>query len=89
MTATEAMQAEAEGGQSKQARNEAREFLRSRLAGGPVKANELKEEADANGISWPTLKRAKKELNVETMKEKGTTHGKWFWSLRLTASALR
>ena len=51
MTATEAMQAEAEGGQSKHARNEATDFLRSRLASGPVERNELKEEADVNGIS--------------------------------------
>ena len=81
VTATEAMQAEAEGGQSKHARNEATDFLRSRLASGPVERNELKEEADANGISYSTLKRAKKELNVEAVKGRGSTHGKWLWSL--------
>jgi hypothetical protein len=81
VTATEAMQAEAEGRQSKQARHEASEFLQSRLAGGPVMADDLKEEAEANGISWRTLKRAKKKLNIETKKEKGNTRGKWFWSL--------
>ena len=81
VTATEAMQAEAEGGHSKRARSEASEFLQSRLAGGPVMADDLREEAEANGISWATLRRAKKELNVEAKKEKGGTKGKWFWSL--------
>ncbi len=54
VTATEAMQAEAEGGHSKHARNEASEFLQSRLAGAPVMADDLREEGEANGISWRT-----------------------------------
>jgi putative DNA primase/helicase len=77
VTATEAMQAEAEGGHSKHARNEASEFLQSRLAGGPVMADDLRDEAEANGISWRTLQRAKKELNIDTKKERGSTRGKW------------
>ena len=81
VTATEAMQAEADGGHSKHARNEASEFLQSRLAGGPVLADDLRDEAEANGISWRTLRRAKKELNIEANKERGSTRGKWLWTL--------
>jgi putative DNA primase/helicase len=81
VTATEAMQAEADGGHSKHARNEASEFLQSRLAGGPVMADDLRDEAEANGISLRTLQRAKKELKIEANKERGNTRGKWLWSL--------
>ena len=87
VTATEAMQAEAEGGHSKHARNEASEFLQSRLAGGPVMADDLRDEAEANGISWRTLQRAKKELNIDTKKERGSTRGKWLWSLPIPPRA--
>jgi putative DNA primase/helicase len=80
VTATEAMQAEAAGGQSGYAQREATEFLQDRLTGGPVKYTELTEEAQANGISESTLKRAKRKLGIKARKEK-KLDGAWFWEL--------
>ena len=53
VTASEAMQAA--GNQSGYAKREAREFLLERLEAGPVKAEDLLEEAKQNGISRRTL----------------------------------
>ena len=81
VTATEAMEAAESGGRG-QARKEAEEFLRSRLAGGPVLVDEVEEEAAANGISVNgALKRARKKLQVRAWKEKGKLDGGWYWEL--------
>jgi hypothetical protein len=75
VTATEAMQAA--GGKSSYAKREAREFLLNRLEAGPVKAEDIYEEAKQNGISQKTLKRAKKELKIRSVKK--PDH--WAWEL--------
>ena len=80
ITANDAMQAEAGGGQSRHARREATDFLQERLAGAPVKQKEIAEEADANGITKATLRRAKQELKIKSWKEKGMD-GEWMWEL--------
>jgi putative DNA primase/helicase len=80
ITANDAMQAEAGGGPSRYARREAVEFLRERLADGPVKQKDITEDADANGITKATLKRAKQELQIKSSKEKGMD-GEWMWEL--------
>ena len=49
VTATEAMQAEAAGGASKHARQEAAEFLQTALAKGPVAAKDIEEQAEQDG----------------------------------------
>jgi putative DNA primase/helicase len=79
VTANEAMQAAA--GQSGYAKREAREFLLERLEGGPVKADDVLEEAKQNGIARNTLYRAKKALLVESHKERGKVDGDWMWEL--------
>jgi hypothetical protein len=79
VTATEAMQAA--GNQSGYAKREAREFLLERLEAGPVKARAIREEAKQNGISAATLKRAKKDLRIESHKEMGKVDGEWTWEL--------
>lgn len=81
VTATEAMEAEAGGGSGRAARREAEDFLRLRLANGPMPQADLKEEAEANDISFSTLKRAKKELRITANKEDGKKDGKWLWVL--------
>lgn len=81
MTATEAMQAEAAGGQSRYALREATEFLQERLATGPGKVKEINEEAEANGITTATLRRAKRDLGVKSRKEKGVD-AEWLWELQ-------
>jgi hypothetical protein len=77
VSATEAMQAA--GGQSGYAKREAREFLLERLEAGPVKAEDLLEEAKQNGISKSTLMRIKRELGVRSRKQQGKVDGEWMW----------
>jgi putative DNA primase/helicase len=81
VTATEAMEAEAGGGSGRAARREAEDFLRERLAAGPVAQADLKDEAEANDISFRTLRRAKKELGITAHKEDAKKDGKWLWEL--------
>ena len=66
------------------ARNEAVEFLNDVLVGGPVAANQIKEEAEEAGIKERTLWRAKKVLGVMAYREggaEGRGKGQWFWKL--------
>ena len=79
ITANEAMQAAS--GQSGYAKREAQDFLRERLESGPAKADDLFEEAEQNGITKGTLKRAKKEMGVVSHKEQGRKDGAWTWEL--------
>jgi putative DNA primase/helicase len=79
VTATEAMQAA--GGQAGYAKREAREFLLPRLEDGPVKVEVIRHEAKQNGISAATLRRAKKDLRIESHKEMGKVDGEWTWEL--------
>jgi putative DNA primase/helicase len=58
-------------------------FLENELTGGPVAADELMEAAAARGLSWPTVKRAKRELTVSSVKA-GFDRG-WIWSLPIQA----
>ena len=80
ITATDAMQAEAGGNQSRHARREAEDFLRERLANGPVKQKDIADEAEGNGIAKRTLARAKKELKIKSWKGKGLDSD-WVWEL--------
>jgi len=86
VTANEAMQAESAGGASQFARREAREFLHDRLSDGPVKSDDLIEEAKALGISEKTLRRAQKDLKVRAHKPKGKFDGAWVWELPAQAT---
>jgi putative DNA primase/helicase len=79
ITASEAMRAVAGSNKKPAARSEAKEFLESMLANGPVDADEIEEAAEANGISERTLRRAKKELRI-IVKKKGISGG-WEWQL--------
>jgi putative DNA primase/helicase len=81
VTANEAMQADAGGGQALRRRKEAEQFLQERLAGGPVKYADLLEGAKANGITEATLRRAKTGLGIRAEKEKGKVDGGWFWEM--------
>jgi AAA domain-containing protein/primase-like protein/bifunctional DNA primase/polymerase-like protein len=87
LTANEAMQAA--DGRSGYAKREAREFLLERLADGPVRADEIFEEAKQNGINQKTLKRAKKDLNIRSRKETGKMDGEWTWELPISNKGAR
>ena len=85
VTATEAIEAAEGGNRGHTARREAEEFLRSKLAHGPVVKKDVEDEATANDISLKgALKRARTALNVRTWKEKGKVDGDWFWELPTT-----
>ena len=81
ISASEAMEAANTAGANISAREEAKAFLLEKLSAGPVKIDELKDEAKANGISWRTLERAKQLVGAKAQKEKGTLGGAWFWEL--------
>lgn len=62
------------------AKNEAKEFLTAALANGPLHSADLKREAEAAGIAWRTIERAKGDLGVRS--QKGARQGGgWVWSL--------
>lgn len=58
-------------------RDEATQFIREVLAGGPVKAREIMDEAAEADISWDTIKQAKRRLGVESEQERDG----WVWRL--------
>ena len=66
---------------------EAKDFLLAELALGPVPVADLRRAADANGISWRTVERAKKLLGVEARRISSTSSprgsGRWEWFLEL------
>jgi putative DNA primase/helicase len=58
---------------------EAEGFLVTLLANGPVGVKEIKLAAEANGIAWRTVERAKKKLQVKA--DKTGVRGGWEWVL--------
>jgi AAA domain-containing protein len=64
-------------------RQDAIDWLRERLAGGPAPAKEIQEEADAHGIRGITLRRAFRELRGEAVKVGSIALGqcRWKWKL--------
>jgi hypothetical protein len=83
ITANEALAADATPERGSFA--EAKEFLEELLADGPVPSTEVKADADAAGLSWSTIKRAKAKLKIEA-KKSGLKAG-WLWSLPRRGSA--
>lgn len=58
---------------------DAADWLREFLAEGPIGSDEIKRAAEANGIAWATLRRAKKRIGAESAKS-GMAGG-WSWYL--------
>jgi putative DNA primase/helicase len=54
-------------------------FLKRLLANGPVESNQVKEAAEAEGIPWRTVQRARAELPIEV--RKSSADGPWVWEL--------
>jgi hypothetical protein len=59
-------------------------WLRSQLAEGPRLARELKHEADANGISYGTLRRAFRQLGGEAFRRGNFPSSPWHWQFPRT-----
>lgn len=62
-------------------REEAKEWLRERLARGPVYSKAIMEEAAAEGLAEKTIRRAKDQLGIVALKSKGDMSGGWLWQL--------
>jgi putative DNA primase/helicase len=58
---------------------EAMEFLRDELAAGPQSAQAIKKAAASAGVSWATIRRAKDELKIRSVK--GGLQDGWLWEL--------
>lgn len=58
-------------------RIEAMEWLRTRLADGPVSAAQIRDEAKSAGLAWRTLRRGKEALGITAIK--GSFDGAWRW----------
>lgn len=72
-------EAETSGGEGGGCLAEAKEFLETELAYGPVTANQLKRSAEQAGYSWRTVDRAKRKLGIKSRKE--GMKGSWAWFL--------
>ena len=65
------------GGAGGQKLAAAKAFLLGTLADGPVKASEVRAEAERSGISEKTLNRAKKVMGIESVQRDGA----WYWEV--------
>lgn len=84
MTANEALAADGDTAE-RSTKAEAGEFLKELLADGPVPQKDVKEQADAAGYSWPTIKRAKKTAGVQAYPEHAAGKrgaGRWLWRIK-------
>jgi putative DNA primase/helicase len=79
ISADRLLAAQAEGEEERTARSEAKDFLGYLLASGSVSSAEVFRQGKQRGLSEKTVRRAAKELNVETVKA-GFRDG-WSWSL--------
>jgi hypothetical protein len=75
-------------GQSEQTHDEreylldAKMYLRTLLADGPVPAKSVEADARGAGHAWGTIRRAQKELNVIVYRGDGIgAKGRWYWKL--------
>ncbi|MEX2671918.1 MAG: AAA family ATPase [Phycisphaeraceae bacterium] len=60
---------------------EAKAWLKTQLADGPIPAKAIKNQAQDDGFSERTLKRAKRDLGIVSGKTGFGEAGKWTWSL--------
>jgi putative DNA primase/helicase len=84
ITANEALAAANGDARDRTATEEAADFLREILAEGPLPQKDIEAQADAAGLSWAAVKRAKKAAGVTAERrgiegERGA--GRWYWSI--------
>ncbi len=79
LTANEVMQQAQGDPEERSALDDARLFLQGLLADGPIKAGQIKQDADGAGFNWRTIQRAADRLNIE--RHKDGMRGGWSWRL--------
>jgi putative DNA primase/helicase len=87
ISANQALLAADSGGDNREkpASAEAEQFLRCVLGNGAMPSNEIRNEARAAGVSWPTVRRAKDRLAIKARKM-GMDCG-WVWALPKTLNS--
>ncbi|MBM4312517.1 MAG: AAA family ATPase, partial [Deltaproteobacteria bacterium] len=78
ITADEAMAPQGDP-EEQSALDDAKEFLNTLLADGPVSNKQIRGDAEGAGHSWQTVRRAQKALGIEAHKE--GMKGPWLWCL--------
>lgn len=78
ITADEAMAPQGDP-EERSALDDAKEFLSTLLADGPVSSKHIKGDAEGAGHSWQTIRRAQKALGIEA--HKAGMKGPWLWQL--------
>jgi putative DNA primase/helicase len=78
ISATQAMQAENDGGGARNPRKEAKEFIMKMMADGSTLAAEIEDAAEGEGISLRTLANAKRDLKIVSKKDGLTGAWRWF-----------
>jgi hypothetical protein len=73
----------------KGARETAESFLLDALDGGPMKVTTLQNMAECRGISWRTVERAKRDLNIQTQRVGFGREGAWEWFLPIESEDCR
>jgi hypothetical protein len=66
-------------GPKAEARDKATEWLRELLTAGPMESANVKAEAEAAGMAWRTVHRAKDDLGIKPYREQ--FGGTWMWKL--------
>ncbi|GBH27936.1 AAA family ATPase [Burkholderia vietnamiensis] len=69
----------AEDDDGRSERDDAKDFLRSLLADGPVLVKVIQGDARGAGFAWRTVERAKRDIGAEARKSSGS--GGWLWAL--------
>jgi hypothetical protein len=85
ITATEALRAVSEC-KSPSAIDDAKGFLEDLLSNGPVSSTDVQEAAKENGVSRATLRRAKKELDVDIKRDGPIVNNVHTWRWHLPAN---
>ena len=65
------------GDGNKSALDDAKDFLQSLLADGELSQKQIKDDSTGATHSWRTVERAKKALNIQSIKRDGV----WYWKL--------